>query len=398
MRKRTNILPNDAMRKSADELLAMAKKVRDPRQRKKTPHSFPEIVVVAVVAVMCGANQWTEVELIAKNLLPWFEEFLVLKNGIPSHDTFGRVFRLLRPELLAEFMRDWVSKIQEANGDQTQQESVPRPQIALDGKCNRGSHDRVHGKRAMHMVNAYATQAGLVLACVDIDEKSNEIPAVPVVLEQLDLEDAVVTMDAMGCQTETAQMIVDKGADYVLALKGNQGNTHAEVKELFAEIEGHEKDYADVKVTSYRKTEHGHGRDETREYFLATAIGAFKSGEKWADFNGAIKVHSTRTENGVTTEEDRFYITSLCVGVRQMAKYVRGHWAIENGLHWSLDITFREDESRIRKDNGPANFSTLRRFAFNILKREKTYKKSMSNKRLQAAMNTEYRNLLIFGS
>jgi len=248
------------------------------------------------------------------------------------------------------------------------------------------------------MVSAYATQAGLVLACMDIEEKSNEIPAVPVVLEQLELSGVVVTMDAMGCQTATAQLIIDKDADYVLALKGNQGSTHAEAKKLFAELKGRERAFDDVTVTTYRKAEHGHGREETREYILATNITAFDSGNKWPGFHGVIKVHSTRTENGSTTEDDRFYITSLRAGVRQVAKHIREHWGIENGLHWRLDITFREDESRIRKENGPANFATLCRFAFNLLKSETTLKRSMNDKRLQAALNAEYRNRVLFQS
>ena len=398
MRSEANGTPNRAMRKVAEELRTMAEGMSDPRRRKKTPHQFSEIVVVAVVAVVCGANQWTQVELIAQNLLPWLREFLILKNGIPSHDTFGRVFRLLRPELLAGLMRDWVNSVREANGAPSEDGAALQSQVAIDGKCNRRSHDRANGKEAMHMVSAYATQAGLVLACMDIEEKSNEIPAVPVVLEQLELSGVVVTMDAMGCQTATAQLIIDKDADYVLALKGNQGSTHAEAKKLFAELKGRERAFDDVTVTTYRKAEHGHGREETREYILATNITAFDSGNKWPGFHGVIKVHSTRTENGSTTEDDRFYITSLRAGVRQVAKHIREHWGIENGLHWRLDITFREDESRIRKENGPANFATLCRFAFNLLKSETTLKRSMNDKRLQAALNAEYRNRVLFQS
>jgi predicted transposase YbfD/YdcC len=383
-------------RKNAEELLRMAEAIPDPRQRKHPPHQLSEIVVTAVVAAVCGANQWTQVEMIAQNLLPWLREFMELKNGIPSHDTYGRVFRLLRPELLAKVMRDWVSKVQDAEFVPEEDHLTSRSQVALDGKCNRRSHDRANGKKAMHMVSAYATQSGLVLACLDVGEKSNEIPAVPEVLQQLELSECVVTMDAMGCQVDTAQLIIDKDADYILALKGNQGKTHAEVKELFAEIEDHEREYSDVKVTTYRQTDHGHGRDEIREYFLATRIDGFASAEKWPGFYGAVKVRSTRIVNDITSVEDRYYITSVRSGVRQVAKGIRDHWGIENCLHWSLDITFREDESRIRKENGPANFATLCRFAHNMLKSEATLKKSLSAKRLMALMNADYRNRVLF--
>jgi len=348
-------------------------------------------MVTAVVAAVCGANPWTQVELIALNLQPWLRQFLELKNGIPSHDAFGRIFRLLRPALLAQLMRDWVKSVQEANGCPAQSEVADKKQVAIDGKCNRRSHEK-----AMRMVSAYATQTGLVLTCLEVGEKSNEIPAVPEVLEQLEIADAVVTMDAMGCQVQTAQLILDKGADHVLALKGNQGLTHAEVKQLFAEIEGREWEFYDVKVTAFRQSGSGHGREEAREYFLATHIDRFTSAEKWPGFYGAVKVRSTRTVNGVTGTEDRYYITSLRSGVRQVAKCIRDHWGIENGLHWSLDITFREDEPRIRKENGPANFATLCRFAHNLLKSESTLKRSMNDKRLMALMNDDYRNLVLF--
>ena len=397
MPKHSPDTPVQKVTASVENLLNMAAEIPDPRRRKKTPHNFAEIVVTAVVAAVCGANQWTQVEMIAQNLQPWLRQFLELKNGIPSHDTYGRVFRLLRPELLAKLMRNWVNSIQENDGVPPENEKTAQTQIAIDGKCNRRSHDRADGKKAMHMVSAYATQAGLVLTCLEVGEKSNEIPAVPEVLEQLELADTVVTMDAMGCQVQAAQLIIDKGADYVLALKGNQGNTHTEVKELFAEIEGHEREYDDVKVTTFRQSGQGHGREETREYFLASRIECFASGEKWPGFYGAVKVRSTRAINGVCSQEDRYYITSLKSGVRQVAKCIRDHWGIENGLHWNLDITFREDESRIRKGNGPANFATLCRFAHNILKSEATLKRSMNDKRLMALMNVDYRNILLFG-
>jgi len=396
MNKLSPDTPDPKVRKCAESLLSMVAEIPDPRRRKRSPHNFAEVVVTAVVAAVCGANQWTQVELIALNLLPWLRQFLELKNGIPSHDTFGRIFRLLRPELLTQLMRNWVQSVQEAKGCPAQIEVADKKQVAIDGKCNRRSHDRASGKKAMHMVSAYATQAGLVLTCLEVGEKSNEIPAVPEVLEQLELAEAVVTMDAMGCQVQTAQLILDKGADYVLALKGNQGCTHAEVKELFAEIQGREREFHDVKVTTFRQSGSGHGREETREYFLATRIDRFTSAEKWPGFYGAVKVRSTRIMNGVASTEDRYYITSLRSGVRQVAKCIRNHWGIENGLHWSLDITFREDESRIRKENGPANFATLCRFAHNLLKSESTLKRSMNDKRLMALMNDDYRNLVLF--
>jgi predicted transposase YbfD/YdcC len=397
MRSENEKVPSKVTGDAARDLLELANKLPDPRMNRRKLHLLGETVVVAVTAVMCGADNWISVTMIAKELLPWFRQFLALENGIPSHDTFGRVFRLLGPDALMALMAQWVERL-EAKDAEGEEDDTSVRQVAIDGKTSRRSHDRAGGKPAMHMLNVYATRAGLVLACKEIEEKSNEIPAAPEIIRQLDLKDAVVTLDAMGCQKETAQAILDGKADYVLALKGNQGNLSAAVCRLFEEIKGHEKEYDDVKVTSCRKTEKGHGRVETREYFMATHLGAFPLQKEWPGFHGAIRVHSTRTENGETTEEDRYYITSRACGVREVAKYIRGHWKIENCLHWVLDIAFREDECRVRKDNGPANFAILRRFALNLVKRDTTCKVGVAIKRLRALANADYRKHLLLGA
>ncbi len=393
---REPVKPNEAMFEVASKFKRFIdSSIPDPRQQKKARHMFSEVVVMAVCSVACNANHWVEVEQIANALSPWFRRFLLLPNGIPSHDTFSRVFRLLRPELLATLMREWVNQvIAQVDGPDGVH---PQDQIAIDGKTARRSHDQVTGKGAMHMVSAYSSTTGLVLACMDVQDKSNEIPTVPEVLKQLDIENAVITMDAMGCQIATAQLIVDGGGDYVLALKGNQGNTHSEVKELFDEVHGEESSYDDVQVKTYKTSEDKHGRETSWTYHLATDIGQFKSGDRWPGFNGAVKVHTITTKNGETTEDDRYYLTSLRAGARTVAKYIRGHWGVENSLHWCLDIAFREDESRIRKGNGPANFATLRRFALNMIKQETTLKRGVNGKRLQALLNEEYRFRVIFG-
>ena len=398
MRKKAVERPSKAVGKAAEELLSLAEELPDPRMNRRKLHRLGEMVVVALTAVICGADNWVHVTMIAKELLPWFREFMPLKNGIASHDTFSRVFRLLGPEALGTLMAQWAERLEAATVEREDGGGEAARQVAIDGKTNRRSHDRAAGKAAMHMLNVYATRVGVVLASKEIEEKSNEIPAAPEIIRQLELKDAVVTLDAMGCQKETAQTILDREADYVFSLKGNQGNLNAAVRRLFEDIKGHEKEYDDVKVRSYRKTEKGHGRQETREYFLATEIGDFPLQKEWPGFHGAVKVHSTRTENGVTTEEDRYYITSRACGVREIAKYIRGHWGIENGLHWVLDIAFREDESRVRKDNGPAHFATLRRFAFNLLKRDTTCKVGIAGKRLRALASADYRKHLLMGN
>lgn len=390
--------PSGRMGEAARELLGLADKLPDPRINRKKLYRLGDLVVIAVTGVMCGADDWVHVELIAKELLPWFRQFMDLKHGIPSHDTFGRVFRLVRPDVLADLMVQWVTRLREASGSASEAAGPPRLHVAIDGKTSRRSHDRSEGKAAMHMLNVYATQTSVVLAAMPIEEKSNEIPAAPEILKQLEIQDAVVTLDAMGCQKETAQTILDRGADYVLAVKGNQGKLDKSIQSLFTEIKGQEKEFDDVTVTSYRKTEKGHGREETREYFLATDISSFPIQGDWPGFHGAIKVHSTRTENGKTTEDDRYYITSLSSGVREIAQYIRGHWRIENSLHWSLDITFHEDDSRIRKENGPANFAILRRFVLNLLKHDTSCKASIKGKRFRALANADYRKSLLMGA
>lgn len=397
MREKKDKAPSKVTGEAARDLLELADKLPDPRINRRKLHLLGETVVVAVTSVMCGADNWVSVAMIANELLPWFRQFMVLENGIASHDTFGRVFRLLGPDALMTLMAQWVERL-EAKGAEPEDGDKSARHVAIDGKTSRRSHDRAGGKAAMHMLNVYATRAGLVLGCKEVEEKSNEIPAAPEIIRQLDLKGAVVTLDAMGCQKETAQAILDGEADYVLALKGNQGNLSEAVRGLFGETKGREKEYDDVKVTSCRKTEKAHGRVETREYFLATEIGSFPLQDDWPGFHGAIRVHSTRTENGETTEEDRYYITSRACGVREVAKYIRGHWRIENSLHWVLDIAFREDECRVRKDNGPANFAIIRRFALNLVKRDTTCKVGVATKRLRALANADYRKQLLLGA
>jgi len=398
MRKKPVERPTEAMGDAAQALLALASRLPDPRINRKKVHVLGEVVVVAVTAVMCGADNWVYAAMLGRELLPWFRQFMPLRHGIPSHDTFSRVFRLLGPDALMRLMGDWVETLAAADGAAGEGTSEAGRHIAIDGKTCRRSHDRSAGKAAMHMLNVYATRASLVLACKAIEEKSNEIPAAPEILRQLELEGAVVTLDAMGCQKETAQTILDRGADYVLSLKGNQGRLATAVRHLFEEIKGREKEYDDVRVTSWRKAEKGHGREETREYFLATHIDGFAIQEEWPGLHGVAKVHSTRTENGETAHDDRYYITSRACGVREMARYIRDHWRVENGLHWRLDIAFREDESRVRKGNGPANFAILRRFVLNLIKRDTTCNVGINGKRLRALASADYRKHLLLGA
>lgn len=350
----------------------------DPRMEGKVHHKLLDIVVIAICAVLSGADTWVDVEAYARAKREWFQTFLQLPNGIPSHDTFGRVFSLLSPvEVAARFAR-WVQGVAQV---------LTGERIAIDGKTLRRSHDAASEKSAIHMVSAWAGRANLVLGQLKTEEKSNEITAIPELLKMLELKGCLVTMDAIGCPKEIAQQIVDAGADYVLGLKGNQGNLHEAVQERF---ENARQNGNQGQLDACESTEKGHGRVETRRCFLLPADEELPGYQDWEGLQTLVLVESERRVADKTSLETRYYISSAGGSAEEFAGAVRGHWGIENSVHWILDIAFREDECRVRKGYAAENLGILRRLALNLLKQEKSTKVGTKAKRLMAASDNDY--------
>jgi predicted transposase YbfD/YdcC len=344
-------------------------KLTDPRINRTKRHDLVNLIVLAVCATLGGANGWADIARFAKTKLKFFRQFLDLPNGIPSHDTFGRVFARLDPSGFLRCMQSWLASFRA---------TVDRELVAIDGKTLRGSFDTAAGQQPLHLVSAWASQTRLTLGQVAVHEKSNEITAIPALLELLDLQGCIVTIDAMGCQKEIAAAIRAREADYVLAVKDNQPTLHKLVQETF----GAEEHSPVVRRT--KTVERAHGRLETREYVIAAAPAVLVQQKEWKDAASIGMVLRTREVNGKVSEEVTCYVSSLSPKVKQFARAVRSHWSIENSLHWSLDVTFAEDHSRVRKDHGPANLGMLRRVAVSILQQDTSVKDNLRGKRLMA--------------
>lgn len=354
-------------------------KLDDPRRYNRR-HLLLDVVIIAICAVICGADDWEAVEEFGHAKYEWFKSFLELPHGIPSHHTFRRVFASLDADQFQTCFIDWIKAVHQITKGQI---------IAIDGKKLRHSHDNAIGKQAIHMVSAWAEENRLVLGQCKVDDKSNEITAIPRLLDLLEIEGCIVTIDAMGCQREITSKIVDKGADYVLALKGNQGGLYQDVQELFRYAE--ETEFVDC---DYHKTvEKNHGRLEMRECWTISSpeyLLYLRKLSKWANLRTIVMVKRERRIGTKVEIEVQYYISSLMSNAQHILNAVRGHWGIENRLHWVLDIAFREDDSRLRKGNGPQNFGVLRHIALNLLKQEKTAKCGIKNKRLKAGWDTDY--------
>jgi predicted transposase YbfD/YdcC len=352
----------------------------DPRVERTRRHSLNDILVIAICGFICGVDNWVELEFFARCKEGWFKQFLALPNGIPSHDTFGRVFAALDPEAFSRCFMNWMQAVAEATEGDI---------VAIDGKTLRRSFDNAAKKAAIHMVSAWSTRNGVVLGQVRTDEKSNEITAVPKLLELLRLEGCIVTLDAMGCQRELAQQIVDKGAHYVISLKGNQETLHAEVERLFNEAR--EEGFETVPHAYTETLEKDHGRIERRRYWITDRVDGVRRAERWACLSSIGMVESERTLGGETSREVRYFISSLPGDdAKLFAAAVRRHWEVENGLHWVLDVAFREDDSRIRKDHAPENVAMLRHVALNLLKADKTTKAGIQTRRKKAGWDEDY--------
>jgi predicted transposase YbfD/YdcC len=356
----------------------------DPRIERNKRHLLHEMVVIALCGAICGADGWADVERFGNTKLKWFRRFLELEGGIPSHDTFGRVFARLDTHEFLECLQSWVQHFQS---------TLRERGIAIDGKTLRRSFDQATGQAALHVVSAWATDLRVCLGQVAVDDKSNEITAVPRLLELLELTGAVVTLDAMHCQTETAAAIRAHRGDYLLTVKRNQPKLYQELLDQFMAFG--EQDYQVRGLRRHTTTEKSHGRQERREYYAAPAPSHLK--EAWQDIRSIGMVYRCREEDGVDHEETMYFISSLPPLVRTLAKHLRGHWGIENSLHWVLDVTFREDDSRIRKGNGPEIASIFRKLALNILQRDTTIKSSIRGKRLQAGWNNDVLEAILAG-
>jgi predicted transposase YbfD/YdcC len=376
-------------------ILRYFRDVPDPRAH-NVIHKLHDILVLAVCGVICGADGWAEVEEFGNSKLAWFRTFLELPNGIPSHDTFGRVFARLDPEAFERRFTAWVASVAVASGGRL---------VAIDGKAIRRSFEHAWDKSGMaHLVSAFVDANRMVFGQVAVDGKSNEIEAIPRLLAVLDLEGAVVTVDAVGCQREVAREVVDRGGGYVLAVKENQPTLHRKVKALLDEavLSGFEG----VRHGYREHTDGGHGRVETRRVWVTDEVSWLGDEllSQWAGLAGGsvAVVESVRQDlgdpSGKVTTERRYFISSLSgTDAARMADAVRGHWAVENKLHWQLDVSFREDERRIRKGHGAENYSRLCRLALNLLKRDKTVKIGVHGKRLKAGWDEHYLLRLLTG-
>jgi predicted transposase YbfD/YdcC len=344
--------------------------IPDPRLTRNRRHKLVDILVIALCGFLAGCEGWVDVELFGKAKRGWLEKFLELPHGIPSHDTFGRVFALLDSDQLAKVLQEFVqSVIGPLQGEV----------VAIDGKTLRRSGESA-GKKALHLVCAWATQKGVVLGQVKTADHSNEITAIPVLLQMLDLRGATVTIDAMGCQKEIARQVKEQGADYVLAVKDNQENLHKAIQSTMGP--GHSR----LERSKLKTCDKKHGRTEQRSYTAMAAPTCVK--RDWPDAQSIVRVCREATVGGKKTKEVREYISSLPPDVKRLACAIRGHWGIENQLHWSLDVTFNEDQSRIRQGHAAENAALLRRLALSILKQDTWFTNSLRCKRLRAGWET----------
>jgi predicted transposase YbfD/YdcC len=361
--------------------LSQFDQLQDPRGMQGQEHAFLSIVMIAILATIAGARGWEDIEVYAESHQLWLSNFLDLSNGIPHADTYRRVFERVHPESLQQCFLGWVNQIVEASGAQV---------IPIDGKSVRGSYDRSKKQTALHLVSAWASEHRLMLGQVKVEDKSNEITAIPSLLKLLDITGCIITIDAMGTQTEIAQQIVWQGADYILTLKANHPTLTTQVRTWFATAQS--DNFAGIEYSYDRRVEAGHHRQETRQIWVvpATAIAGLYQPTAWAGLQSLVMVVRVRQLWHQTTREVQFYLTSLPADAVRIGRAIRAHWGIENQMHWVLDVTFGEDASRIRNAHSPENFALLRRMAISLLNQETSTKRSLRQKAKRAAMDTNY--------
>lgn len=358
-------------------------KLKDPRRAHRRLHLLQDIIVIALCATIAGAKDWQEIELFGRKRLSWLKGFLKLPHGIPAHDTFERVFNRINPSAFQRCFRQWVAAIQRALGIK---------HIAIDGKTLRSSGSAELGP--LHVVSAWATEQRLSLGQVAVDEKSNEITAIPALLDLLDVSGALVTIDAMGCQKAIAQKIVDQGGNYILTVKDNQEHLHEDIRRVMQDA--YENDFAGLEHDTFETRERGHGRDEYRRYTVLHTTNGLRHAAEWASLTTIGICYSERTVNGVTSEEVRYFIGSRKASAKVYGKALRNHWGIENSLHWQLDINFGEDDNRVTKRHGAENLALLRRLTLSLLYAHPA-KLSIAKKQFAAAMDPDFLEEILRG-
>jgi predicted transposase YbfD/YdcC len=354
--------------------------IPDPRVERTRAHQLLDIIAIALFAVLSGADSWVAIETYGNAKRTWLESFLALPNGIPSHDTFARVFARLDPEAFEASFQQWVKALVSTLETQL---------IAIDGKTVKGSYDRERGIKALQLVSAWASEHRVVLGQCQVASKSNEITAIPVLLEQLALSGCIVSIDAMGTQSAIAEQITQQQADYVLALKGNHPTLFEQAQTGFEEVQSRQGE--DRPHTQYQDTEAGHHRIESRTIWQIPAQQVFSKDQlkQWPGLQSLVVVQSHRRLWNKDTTETRYFLSSLNTDAQTFARYIRAHWGVENQLHWCLDVVFQEDASRIRKDHAPRNMSVLRRLALNLLRQEPS-KGSLAMKRYRAGLDDQF--------
>jgi predicted transposase YbfD/YdcC len=353
--------------------------LEDPRIERTKLHLLMDIVTITICAVICGADGPSDIEQYGHEKHEWLKTFLALPNGIPSHDTIGRVLGRIEPTQFQSCFLGWMQHICQLSSGEV---------VPIDGKTLRHSYDTELEQSAIHMVSAWAAANRMVLGQLKVAEKSNEITAIPELIDALDIAGCIVTIDALGCQKEIATRILEKDADYVLALKGNQDHLYDDVKQLFDQLLT--QDLPSAQLDYYETTDVGHGRSEVRRYWTTSLLQTLRTKDHWHGLQTVGMVEAERSLNGETTTDRRYYILSLPNNARTFGTSIRAHWGIENAVHWVLDVAFREDMSRIRMDHGPENFALIRHIALNLLRQETSFKGSIKTKRLKAGWNNAY--------
>jgi predicted transposase YbfD/YdcC len=370
-------------------LVEYLEEISEPRMKRRRKHKLVDILVIGLCSMLTGGEGFNDMALFGRIKRDWLNNFLELPHGIPSHDTFNRVFAAIDPHCFLECFIRWVQGLCP---------TLAGDVVAIDGKALRRALDE--GASIPYIVSAWASENGLALGQVKVDDKSNEITAIPQLLQALALQGCIVTIDAMGCQKDIAAQIVDKKANYVLALKGNHATIHQEIGEFFADAvqpcaEKADSTVAPKTMTSLKTMEKDHGRIETRRYWQSNDIEWMQDKKRWKNLRTIGMVESIRRVKGNNSIERRYYLASLPLDINTFAKAVRGHWGVENQLHWSLDVTFNEDQSRARSKNAAQNLATLRRIALNLIKKDPLEKVSLRQKRIFAALDTDFLGQLL---
>lgn len=353
--------------------------ITDRRQPSKIEHPLVDIIILCICGVVCGADGWSDIEVFGRTHKDWLQGKGLLANGIPVDDTIARVMSSLAPKEFQSSFISWMNSLTEVTEGEV---------VAIDGKTLRHSFDKKSRKSAIHMVSAFASENGVVLGQIKTEEKSNEITAIPALLDLLDIKGCIITIDAMGCQKKITKKVISVGADYAIAVKGNQKTLFEDVKYFFHEAEVH--NFKHVTHDYFEEIDKAHGRIEIRRYWIADHLACIAKSESWAGLQCLGMAENETLRDGKVTIDRRYFIVSFSADAKVFANAVRRHWSIENSLHWVLDMSFREDESRIRKEHGAEIFAVVRHCALNLLKKEKSHKRGIKGKRYKAALDIEY--------